>query len=490
MEHENREDGRRDGDVFMQRVLLEHISRLEHEVEALQGKVEELQRNRYTLTTAVQKHAARLDRLRIDKQIRGMPKWIWEKIVGKPQSDLGLETAAVSPANLLVIAPKYPSEETPYGGQPVERRLSLYRKAGYSPSVFVPVRRGAATSKRFGIDVHRMSLEDLDRVVELTGRSQILVHHPSPEVWDAVKPFVGRLPIHLWIHGYEARDWRDAEFGTPEDEMKEKTPRLDAIGVDRKRALGEAFADDRVTKIFVSEYMQEVATRFVGVEPLNHQVIHNVIDTAMFPYEERREGDRLRVLSIRSFATRTYATDMIRGVIQELAGRDFFGHLHFEVRGDGKFFDEDTGPLARFENVTVVRGIVEGADVARLMARDGVMLIPTRLDTQGITIGEAMSSGMAVVTNATAAIPEFIDQQSGMLSPPEDVVSMADSIQRLYRDPDLFAAISKAAAERVRQQCGPEATVDRELAVIAAAGTGDVVPGEDADLVPAVDLAD
>lgn len=43
------------------------------------------------------------------------------------------------------------------------------------------------------------------------------------------------------------------------------------------------------------------------------------------------------------------------------------------------------------------------------------------------------------------------------------------SIARLYYDLDLFRRLSAAAAERVREQCGAEATVQRELALFKSA---------------------
>jgi glycosyltransferase involved in cell wall biosynthesis len=35
--------------------------------------------------------------------------------------------------------------------------------------------------------------------------------------------------------------------------------------------------------------------------------------------------------------------------------------------------------------------------------------VPSRTDTQGVSRDEAMSSGLVPVTNAVAAIPEFVD---------------------------------------------------------------------------------
>ena len=74
-----------------------------------------------------------------------------------------------------------------------------------------------------------------------------------------------------------------------------------------------------------------------------------------------------------------------------------------------------------------------------------------------------MSSGLIPVTNAVAAIPEFVDKSSGILAPGEDALALAKGIERLYNDPDLFATMSFAAAQRVRQQSSKQAMICAEL---------------------------
>ena len=61
-----------------------------------------------------------------------------------------------------------------------------------------------------------------------------------------------------------------------------------------------------------------------------------------------------------------------------------------------------------------------------------------------------------------------MDAHSGLLVDAEDAVGLANAIERLASDPALFERLSKAAADRVRDQCGPERTVERELALLTS----------------------
>ncbi len=67
------------------------------------------------------------------------------------------------------------------------------------------------------------------------------------------------------------------------------------------------------------------------------------------------------------------------------------------------------------------------------------------------------------MTNAVAAIPEFVDETCGMLAPQEDAAGLAESIAKLYRSPELFFAMSAAAAARVRRESSSAKTIDLEL---------------------------
>ena len=90
------------------------------------------------------------------------------------------------------------------------------------------------------------------------------------------------------------------------------------------------------------------------------------------------------------------------------------------------------------------------------------------MDAQGVSRDEAMSSGLVPVTNAVAAIPEFVDDACGIHADGEDAAGIAQGIAVLYENPENFSAMSQAAALRVRQQSDSLKIIDLELSMIAA----------------------
>ena len=218
--------------------------------------------------------------------------------------------------------------------------------------------------------------------------------------------------------------------------------------------------------VFVSQWFAETVFEDVGVRLPDHRwsIIHNPIDADVFPYREKTAQHRLRVLSIRPYHSRVYANDLSVAAVLELKDEPWFDEMEFTFLGDGPLFEETLAPLRGLPNVSIRRGFLTHEQIAREHAVHGVLLVPTRSDTQGVSRDEAMSSGLVPVTSAVAAVPEFVDEECAFLAPPEDHHGLADALRALHRDPERYLGMSRAAAERVRAQSGADHVVAEEMA--------------------------
>src|SRR5690606_7139241 len=111
--------------------------------------------------------------------------------------------------------------------------------------------------------------------------------------------------------------------------------------------------------------------------------------------------------------------------ILELSSKPFFSDLEFRIIGDGPLFDETVAPLMNFKNVKLEKRFLTQDEIAALHKEYGLFLTPTRMDTQGVSRDEAMSSGLVPLTNAVAAVPEFVDETCAILAPEEDHLALA-----------------------------------------------------------------
>ncbi|MEO7587782.1 MAG: glycosyltransferase family 4 protein, partial [Arachnia sp.] len=296
--------------------------------------------------------------------------------------------------------------------------------------------------------------------------SPVLAHSPTPQALDELHARIPGERLAVWFHGYEVRDYRRLQCNATTEELFAIRHIRDAQNRDRFRAAAPVFTDPAVTKVFVSDIQRQYSEFDVGVAATRVEVIPNHIDEDTYRARERRPDEARRILLMRGFAQRNYANDVALRALEICSRRDGFSDLEITVRGYGRHFRSEVAAVRAFDNVTVTEGFSSPAQMAALHDAHGVFLCPTRYDTQGVMLGEAMASGMATITNPVAAIPEFTDDTCSLLPRGNDPWAFADALWELVQDPGRLPSLSRNAAERVRRQCGTAATIDREIELI------------------------
>lgn len=364
----------------------------------------------------------------------------------------------------LLVAKNYPSYRDLYKHAFVHRRVVGYQRHGLDVDVFRIGAERLGFTEFDGVDIVHGQADDLRTMLRSGGYESVLVHVLDERTWEVIQEFRHSTRIHVWAHGSEIQPAERRECDQPDADAR---VRAKALG-DRRMAFWRRIfseAHPNVRFVFVSEWSARTAMADVGVElpPGSYQVVHNFIDTDLFEYLPKPDAQRMKILSIRPFSSRVYANDLTVAAILELSRRDFFERLEFHLVGDGPLFDSTVEPLRRFPNVTIEKGFLPQARIARLHREFGVFLVPSRMDSQGVSRDEAMASGLVPVTTRVAAIPEFVDDSCGFLVDEESPSGLADAIERLYGDAGLFQSLSRAAAARVRRQSGYARTILREV---------------------------
>lgn len=368
----------------------------------------------------------------------------------------------------LLIAPNYPEYDDYYRYGFVHRRVKSYRERG----VVVDVLRF-----RPGSDLKLYEYEDVDvvsggatvleKVLHAGRYSSIAVHALDQEMWNLVSQYLDTTKVVVWLHGAEIQSWKRRMFNyaTPQEVSiaKSNGERRDAFW---KSVF--ALQHPNLHFVFVSNYfMREVIGDLdIEIQPENLHIIHNPIDQSIFSYQRKDKQLRKRILSVRPYATRVYANDLTVKTILELSNRPYFEELNFLLVGDGMLFDETVAPVRHFTNVEIRRKFLSQTEIAELHKEYGVFLCPSRMDTQGVSRDEAMSSGLVPITNGVGAIAEFLSEEAGFICDEEDYLQLAAAIDRLYHDPELFIKMSETAAASIRQSRGDDLIATQEIALI------------------------
>lgn len=376
-------------------------------------------------------------------------------------------------AKTLLITDQYPSHTDLYSNGFVHTRVKAYRDHGTRAEVFALRSNSIMTFDSFeGINTMRGPKESLRNLVRTGGHDRILVHFLTPQIWAAIKGVTDK-PIIVWIHGYEIQPWWRRAYPDLTPAQLEKNKQASARRIKFWNGV-IADAGPNLHFVFVSRHFAEEVMDDLGVrfQEGQYSIIHNPIDTDLFAYAKKTPDMRHHVLSIRPYASPKYANDLTVAAILELQTEPWFSQLKFTLVGDGPLFPEITEPLAGLDNVALHRGFLTQPEIAELHERHGVFLSPTRMDAQGVSRDEAMSSGLVPVTSAVAAVPEFVDSTCGFLAPAEDASGLADAIRELHAHPELFSSLSEAAAARVRQQSELSLVIQEELALMGPVRQG------------------
>lgn len=387
-----------------------------------------------------------------------------------PSALHALEQAASR--DFVIVCNSFPGADQAYGGEFIRTRYKAYLQSGLKGDI-IHLSRSATLSHIEDFQdtdgkILRIPDAHTDKIAQklAKGTCMILAHSPSPALQQALqKSISSHERLAYWFHGFEVRDQRRLYFNYTTQEMATMQERLREIHQWRIETNKISLADAEIKKFFVSSYLKNIAECDMGTQTRNAHIVPNFINSNDFPYLEKTEESIRRFLLIRSFDRRNYANDIAIEAIKIASQWEGFEKLHFTIRGFGAEFSPLTSGIKHLSNVDIQEQYSTPEQMAELHKDHGVFLCPSRFDTQGVTMCEAMSSGLVCITNEVAGIPEFMDESCGVLVPGNNPKAFAEAIWRVQQNPVEMLARSKAAQERVRQQCGAEQTVDKEIAI-------------------------
>ncbi|MET4135499.1 glycosyltransferase family 4 protein [Pseudarthrobacter sp. PvP090] len=380
----------------------------------------------------------------------------------------------------LIIANAYPDDLNIYNYGFLHRRVKNYLTSGLSVDVFrIDTNESGLRTYIFdGVMVTTGNRDDYEQYISTSTHASFLIHFPLEYIVAPIRRHRSSTPIIAWLHGYEALSWHRRWYDKVDspvfmDRVKSLRTNVENYRVPFLRGLYRA-KDLDIRFVTVSDwFLKHNVEPDAGIRVANISVIPNVVDAKVFPYVAKSPEMRFRVLVVKPFTAQKYANDLVVKTILAYRSSPNFDKVQFTIRGDGPMFDEILEPLRGLENVDIAKSFLRQDEIARLHHDHGVFLSPTRWDSQGVSIGEAMSSGLVPVSTAISAIPEFVAHgESGLLAGPEDPEGLAACLEQLVGSPETFSRLSEQAARHSQEKCGTHATTDREIQLIQDSNLG------------------
>ncbi len=202
--------------------------------------------------------------------------------------------------------------------------------------------------------------------------------------------------------------------------------------------------------IVVSEStLRDVQSEF-GIDPDKLTLVYHGIDTEMFrpmPHIKRKTNQLI---------TTTSADVPIKGLLYLVRAyaKLLKKHPDLELLTIGKLRE---GPAERLikelgigKNIRFVSGVTD-EEIVALYAESTVAVCPSLYEGFGFPPGEAMASGVPVVSTRGGSLPEVVGD-AGVLVEPGNADALADGIDGLLSDPKRREELSRLGRERILRE--------------------------------------
>jgi len=377
--------------------------------------------------------------------------------------------------DLIVVSNTYPKNgREKYGGEFIRARVDSYKEKGLKVLV-IELTNDLIVTPRYWKEEGVLSFPcSCWRILQgkLTGfGGSFFFHSPRIELTESIINLSDRgFGCTVFYHGFEVRDFRRLCFNYSIEDMSKQYFYLKDIHDQRMACARVLWGNVNIEKVVVSNYLKKIAfedLHLTKVEKLH--VIPNFIDSAYFSVGGPSSLLRKNILMIRPFTANNYAADIaIKAILEMEKDRPKdFSELSFTIVGFGRNFAEFTDILKSYPNVDLVEKYQSKAELKEKFEHHGVYLAPTRFDTQGVTMCEAMSAGLVPVVNNTGGISEFANTQSAVLVKPNCYKSFAKGVWVLVDDEEAFAKKSKEARKSILEICSEGNTIARELGLVS-----------------------
>ncbi|KLO21176.1 glycosyltransferase family 4 protein [Marinitoga sp. 1155] len=369
---------------------------------------------------------------------------------------------------IMVINNGYPSKDNIYSNVFVQKRLESYKKYNEKLDIRVIklIRKAPLPADYIynNIEVKYYLIKDVFQAYKNYNPNIILIHFFPYYLLNFIKSL--NIPVIIWVHGFEALSWKRRLFNFTFDLNFVKYIVSNKIQLKYfNKLISISNSKNNIFFVFVSKWMKNTCFKDIGRTTKNYKIIPNFIDTEFFYYLPKTPDYRKKILMIRSFKSRKYATDIAVKAIKYLSKiYPNFSDLEFTIVGNGKFWKKDISKIKNFNNIKIVKNFLNHEKIKELHGSNGILLSPTRQDSQGVSMCEAMSSGLVPITSLNTAIPEFVNTSCGYLT--KNYMEAANAIIELYENKELFIKKSKKAAEFVRNKCSFHNTIEKELNLI------------------------
>lgn len=343
---------------------------------------------------------------------------------------------------ITILTSRYPSTKSPYNHMFVHSRCLEFVKADMDVTVFVCSEKINTYSYQ-NIQVNELPAKLI--IEKIYPDSLLYIHllniYPFQKNngWIIYKHILkSQIPFVFYVHGNEVQKYtaRFYEFNYRISDVL-KWIKKDILVIPKmRRFVKKAY---RGKYIFPSIWMKIEAEKNLKTTISRYDILPNGIDIQLFDYSDRKE-DAFKLLTIRSLSQKVYDIEKTIEVMSFLPKQ-----FTLDIYGEGVFLHKYQLLIKKFglsERVKIIPEFFSKRRMADLFKNYGIFISTTRMDSQGITMMEAMAAGLVVASTDNSSKREFItDGENGILG--ENAKEIAEKIKTIASDNYKFEKMAK-----------------------------------------------
>jgi len=192
-----------------------------------------------------------------------------------------------------------------------------------------------------------------------------------------------------------------------------------------------------------SQAVRDAWVHATGLHNRDVTIVHNGVDTDVFTPNPSAIGGR---------------TALCVGNLVVAKGHDTLVHaaalaaddILWLCAGDGEERPRIQNLMARLSVLDRIQLMGRRDDIADIMSRSDVLVLPSRSEGLPLALLEAMACGLPVIATDVGGISEVITSgENGILIPPDDPQKLANVVDALLDDPQRGADLAAAARTTV-----------------------------------------
>jgi sugar transferase (PEP-CTERM/EpsH1 system associated) len=182
-----------------------------------------------------------------------------------------------------------------------------------------------------------------------------------------------------------------------------------------------------------------------GVDPARVQTLRNGVDLTRFAFNGPAEDGSIITVS-RLYPVKDVA-NLLRAVPSVLTVHP---QARFEIAGNGPCREELMTLTKELAITNHVAFLGEVQDIAALLTRARLFVLPSQSEGISLTLLEAMARGLPIVATRVGGNPEVVDDRvTGLLVPARNPGALAGAIGELLADAALGERMGSAGRQRV-----------------------------------------